>query len=198
MLTTTEELATAKAKFDQIFQSADPFGKPFVPTPNRRAVIFPTYYLLFPKQYDVLVEAVQFLGETHAYYSSTDTYRMGRYAWGEQTHAIIELQRGSYDDIWYGLGQVHWESALYSLHGSWGVLTSNDIDSIVGGPFDLMKFLDSHLDFEKSVHHFLEYEINAMNRWNHDTTWIVELITNVFGVDRARHLFTDVSLTSLS
>jgi hypothetical protein len=125
-------------------------------------------------------------------------YRLGRSAWDDQLHAVIELKKGSYDDIWYGLGQVHWESALYSSSGRWGVLTSNDMHSVVGGPIELMKFLDNHLDFEKSVQGFLEYEINEMNRWRHDTSWIIDLISNVYDEDYARCLLTEVGLLPLS
>lgn len=180
-LPSSHHVAQAKRHFDQVFQSVDPYGRPFSSGVEAKAVVFPSYYLLLPEQYDALVEAARILGETTAFYSSTETYRIGRNYWAEGMHALIDLRPGTHDDIWYGLGQVQWEGALYSVSGRWGALSSNDIHAVIGGPREFMQILDDHLNFEQNLRSFLEYEVEQHRRHKADIAWVVDLIENVYG-----------------
>jgi hypothetical protein len=189
-LTTTDRITSAREAFNQVFQSSNPFNSPFSPQIESKAILFPSSYLLNSEQYDAIVVASNRIGDTTAYYSSTESYRLGRVRFEEGTHAVVQLRKSSHDSMWKLLGNVQWESAIYAIDGRWGAMSSNDVHAVVGGPTEFIETLDRLLGLQRNLDEFLDYLIDQHNRFQSDLSWVVELLSNTYGEQQSSRLLS--------
>jgi hypothetical protein len=136
---TAEERATeAEPAFSSVFASKDPFGTPFQPDVERKALLYPVSDKLERGQFDALSGAAAAVGEDAAYHLITELE-------DEDMAAALELPLDDYAVYAAAMQASHplLERALFSRQGTWGLLFSRENHLLAGGP---ARFIDLLLD----------------------------------------------------
>src|SRR3989442_8447569 len=140
--------SAAQDAFNQVFASADPFQPAFVSGVEKLALLFPLDgYELHAEQFGAVAVAAERIGESEAFISSvellTDLRGAGQWA-DKRTHYRILLDPKFYFQLTDSpLGLMR--NAIYSVHGRWGLIISEESHALVGGPETFVTSLLSSL-----------------------------------------------------
>ena len=131
------DLASANAAFTRIFASANPFRPPFLPVVEKRALLYPLEGCeLYAEQFEALVAAARQVGETEMFISSVELLKDPHDAsqWDEsRTHYRIDLNPEAYEEVMNSpLGLMR--HAIYSVRSRWGLMVSEEMHALIGGP----------------------------------------------------------------
>jgi hypothetical protein len=83
------------------------------------------------------------------------------------------------------------EYVMYSPRGIWGVMVSLEWHAIITGPADFRLRVTSAPVFSDSVRQFLGQWRTSRDRYSGRTSWVPELIENVYGIERARQILAE-------
>ncbi|MBX5446047.1 hypothetical protein [Sphaerobacter sp.] len=191
-LTSEADLQAAREAFHRVFRSGDPFTAPFQPWVQGRAIIYPVLYYLKPDKYEPVATAAQRLGETLAYVSVTETHRGEGDKWDDFQHWEVELDPYPYHTLTQDWDWVPiMGQALYSVNGTWGVLTS---PAVLGGPPAFMQVLEAHFNLEEQIRECIDYYADEHRRRRRNIDWFVDLVQHVYGPEKGRRLLAEAGL----
>jgi hypothetical protein len=134
-----EQNELAEPAFAAVFASSDPFGQPFHPAVEARALLFPVSFFLNEPQFKAFSAAVRTTGESTCYLQITEVADDSEFA------AVLELPLDDFATYLETTTKVllPLENALWSCHGGWGLLFSHEHHLLLGGP---RLFVDTLLD----------------------------------------------------
>lgn len=184
-LVTPGEIRQAEIAFDRVYQSADPFDSPFRDDWPDRALLFPAPRDLSDEQWSAVTAAAHIIHERKAYFSEIESYKGANFE--HHLHWRINLSESNINLLlhqqgWSGIS----ESALYSVNGLWGALTSHELHAVIAGQPEFMAALGKELDLDAELDEFLRYWQSAHHDWKARIGWIPGLLNHIYGPDRAQ------------
>ena len=96
-----------------------------------------------------------------------------------------------------------WDHVIYSPSSQWGVMISRDDGKhgLIAGNKEFVQSIESFIpdfSFEKQVHNFLHYWsfYTHDDERNYYTYWILPLLVQVYGEEKAEHLLEQYDMRS--
>ena len=207
-----EAARTAWHAFWSVFETGHPFRRPFRNEVEKRTLIFPTDgYDLAEEQFAALADGAAGIGEFEAFVSNSELPDTLRDAsdWETREHFVIDLRDfRSYEELSEHSPFGIVRSAIYSTHGTWGLLISNEFHAVAGGPSEFVRDVVAHLPDPEPLANKLDFLVAPPEPWAHDTEermvsmwlnywkenrakgdpvdWVPDLIQHLMGAERAR------------
>lgn len=162
----------------EVFQSIGTGAtEPFRPQIRSRMLVYPIdYTMLSGKQFAALAAGCRRIGEGKAYLALYGTAEAG---WaGTYQHRLVDL--ADYAD-YRSPGNLILEHLLFSTLGTWGVVTSESGEALVGGP-ELIHDLRAHLGSpeEAMIDSFVRDQ-RAVGRSGGSVAWVEPLLSHLYG-----------------
>jgi hypothetical protein len=180
---------SAEASLRSVFGTDDPYDKPFKTEITHRLLLYGFRWELHSPWIEPIDSAIRTMGEGGFYVSA-----LKRPMAEEQTrsyHWYVPL--GEIDQ--YGSVIYSQQNAIYSCHGRWGIICSDEDHALVGGPEVLIEMIRNSVpDIDERVRKFLE-----MWRYYHDNNkvsidWLPGLLEHIYGNQVARRLLEEADL----
>jgi hypothetical protein len=190
-LDTPEQLREAETVAHRVFQSIGTGTRnPFREQIEARTLIYPIDYTMLDEgQFQAVGAAAASVGDQSAYLAPYGTLEAG---WaGTYDHSLVALD--SYSDYRPG-GALILEHLLYSPHGTWGLVTSDDGEALVGGSQGFVKVLRDRLAEKEGVmvRAFVR-DSKDMGRGGGNVEWLQPLLVHLYGKARAQRLWDEVN-----
>lgn len=170
----------AARALNEVFINLDPFDSPFSNVIKNRMVLYPFRYVIKEPWANPFKSALTALGESSFYISMINRppadEQVGAYHW------YVDIEE--FDTYQEDFGM--YASAMYSLGGEWGILSSYEGFAVAGGPDVFIQNLKASVDSYKSrVIDFLnDWAINHQE-YNSDISWIPDMLNHIIGPEKA-------------
>lgn len=161
--------------------------QPFHEAISDRMLIYPIdYTMLTPDQFGAVAAGAEVVGDTYAYVVSYGTLEAG---WaGTYDHRLVGLNDYR---TYRPRGAVVLEHLLYSPSGSWGVITSDGGEAVVGGPWAFIDRVRSNLpESEELMATAFVRDQKAVGHGGGNIEWLRPLLRHLYGDAKAEHYWT--------
>lgn len=190
-----KQLTDAQEAFHNVFHSPDPFDEPFQSKIEKRLILYPFQYVPNNKQYIAIEAAAESIGEKNAYISQIEGYKKGPFREGNHWQVRLSInpfKNGfNHEDGWTGL----METAIYSTHGSWGLISSHEWHAVVGGPNRFIETLAAKFpEVMTQTQNFLAAWKNNRDRYGVKIDWLPNLLAHLYGPETSHKLLMEAEL----
>lgn len=170
-----------KAIRDSVFASIDPYGSPFHEDIQYKLLLYEFTYGIEKNDiwFHPLVESIRSLGEEGFYVS------LLRRSSEEPSHWYVPLAE-AHEYIKVVLPA---ENTIYSVHGKWGLICSEEDHAVIGGPEKFISIIYEAIpDWDNRIQLFLEnWKIHYKNN-SIDLGWMPVLLSHVYGLSKCKDL----------
>ncbi len=187
-LTKIEFQTKAELALRQIFISDDPFERPFAPNVAVRMLLHDVYYVVGSPFLDALIEAASIEGDKGFFLSMlvSKTHRNQVTDWYIPFSEISEYNENN-KQFEYAFITAN---AIYSPQGKWGIMASYDGIALLGGTHKFAEQIRLKIpDLDDQVFKFIADQRWMSENYDKEQTWILELLTQVYGQEMGEEIF---------
>lgn len=187
---TLSAVKQAREALEMVFESLDPFDKPFKAGASQRAILYPAEgYELGAEAWSALSAATRAVGESSAYYATVE----GQEA--RELESVWAVRLSAQARTWFeasatdGTRNPIAESAIWSTQGTWGLLISHEQHVVVGGTDEFMARLVANVpDAAAQARTFIADVTHFAGGVDRRPPWLTALLTHIYGDARAHEL----------
>jgi hypothetical protein len=187
-LSEADFLREAKPSFDRVFAAAAPFGEPFAPVMEARAILFPVHYQMGRALARAIRKGSTRLHESSFYFSVLERPQAEEQDRPYHWHIPFDQLR-EYDALGYPFVV---ENAIYSTSGTWGLIFSHEHHAIIGGPAAFVEGVTKSGD--KQAERFVKAWKENQDRFGSKLDWLPRLLVHVYGDERTGKLLAEAGL----
>jgi hypothetical protein len=167
----------------RVFQSLDPYAVPFSEQAEYRTILFPYDYEMEPPLLDIIRDTARDFGEHFFYYSILGMNE------SEGVHVIRTWRVPFQDYQHYVALNEPVLNVIYSPHGRWGILASQESHGLLGGNVDFFDVVRHRFpDIDQQAIAFIDNWKGYAYDYQVDIAWLKPLLEHVYGSGMAFEL----------